>query len=198
MKERFEWVQSWCDEALSDDLLRVLLIGDSITRQYQDRVRELLRGKCYVDYFSSSYAADSPLYQTLIKAFIRDSKYSVIHFNNGLHGFHVGKRTYKSRLKKLLKAFPNDCKVILASTTFVFEEGNVIPDKAWGKRVSERNAAIDELSEEFGFPIDDLYSVSKTIDASGRSIDGTHFNEEGVDILTDSVVKSILNVWDNQ
>ena len=54
MKERFEWVQSWCDEALSDDLPRVLLIGDSITRQYQDRVRELLRGKCYVDYFSSS------------------------------------------------------------------------------------------------------------------------------------------------
>lgn len=51
MKERFEWVQSWCDEALSDDLPRVLLIGDSITRQYQDRVRELLRGKCYVDYF---------------------------------------------------------------------------------------------------------------------------------------------------
>ena len=74
----------------------------------------------------------------------------------------------------------------------------VLAKITWGKRVSERNAAIDELSEEFGFPIDDLYSVSKTIDASGRSIDGTHFNEEGVDILTDSVVKSILNVWDNQ
>ena len=198
MKERFEWVQSWCDEALSDDLPRVLLIGDSITRQYQARVRELLRGKCYVDYFSSSYAVDSPICKTLIKAFIGDSKYAIIHFNNGLHGFHIGKSAYKSRLKKILKAFPNDCKVILASTTFVFEKGNMIPDQAWDKRVSERNAAIDELSEEFGFPIDDLYSVSKTIDASGRSIDGTHFNEEGVDILTDSVVKSILNVWDNQ
>ena len=36
MKERFEWVQSWCDEAPSNDLPRVLLIGDSITRQYDD------------------------------------------------------------------------------------------------------------------------------------------------------------------
>lgn len=198
MKERFEWVQSWCDEALSDDLPRVLLIGDSITRQYQDRVRELLRDKCYVDYFSSSYATDSPLYQTLIKAFIRDSKYSVIHFNNGLHGFHIGKSAYKSRLKKLLKAFPNDCKVILASTTFVFEKGNMIPDKAWGKRVSERNAAIDELSEEFGFSIDDLYSVSRTIDSNGRSNDGTHFKDEGIDILANIVVKSILNVLNNR
>ena len=80
MKERFEWVQSWCDEALalSDDLPRVLLIGDTITRQYQDRVRELLRGKCYVDYFSSSYAADSPLYRTLIKAIKDDKTFSDI------------------------------------------------------------------------------------------------------------------------
>lgn len=198
MKERFEWVQSWCDEAPSNDLPRVLLIGDSITRQYQDRVRELLRGKCYVDYFSSSYAVDSPIYQTLIKAFVGDSKYDIIHFNNGLHGFHIGKSTYKSRLKKLLKTFPSDCKVILASTTFVFEEGNVIPDKMWGKRVSERNVAIAELSEEFGFPIDNLYSVSQTIDSNGRSNDGTHFKEEGIDILANNVVKSILNVSNNQ
>ena len=198
MKERFEWVQSWCDEAPSNDLPRVLLIGDSITRQYQDRVRELLRGKCYVDYFSSSYAVDSPIYQTLIKAFVGDSKYAIIHFNNGLHGFHIGKSTYKSRLKKLLKTFPNDCKVILANTTFVFEEGNVISDKMWGKRVSERNVAIAELSEEFSFPIDNLYSVSRTIDSNGRSNDGTHFKEEGIDILANNVVKSILNVSNNQ
>lgn len=198
MKERFEWVQSWCDEAPSNDLPRVLLIGDSITRQYQDRVRGLLRGKCYVDYFSSSYAVDSPIYQTLIKAFVGDSKYAIIHFNNGLNGFHIGKSTYKSRLKKLLKTFPNDCKVILANTTFVFEEGNVIPDKMWGKRVSERNVAIAELSEEFGFPMDDLYSVSRTIDSNGRSNDGTHFKEEGIDILANNVVKSILNVSNNQ
>ncbi|MFR2944454.1 MAG: hypothetical protein ACLTKZ_04535 [Lachnospiraceae bacterium] len=86
----------------------------------------------------------------------------------------------------------------MASTTFVFEKGNMIPDKAWGKRVSERNAAIDELSEEFGVSIDDLYSVSRTIDSNGRSNDGTHFKEEGIDILANIVVKSILNVLNNR
>jgi len=197
MKERFEWVQSWCDEAPNEDLPRVLLIGDSITRQYQESVRKLLDGKCYIDYFSSSYAVDSPLYSKLIKAFIGDSKYAVIHFNNGLHGFHVGKRTYKARLKKLFKAFPGDCKVILANTTFVFEPGNVKPDKKWNKKVSERNSAIAELSEEFCFQTDDLYSASKTIDASGRSLDGTHFEEKGIAILADSVVKSVLNAINN-
>ena len=94
----------------------------------------------------------------------------------------------------MFKSFPEDSKVILANTTFVFKEGNIIPDEAWGKRVSERNAAIAELSEELGFPNDDLYSVSKTIDASGRSNDGTHYTEIGINILAASVVKSILEV----
>ena len=194
MKERFEWIQSWCDETLNEDLPRVLLIGDSITRQYQERVRESLRGKCYVDYFSSSYAVDSHMYPIMIKTFIGDSKYGVIHFNNGLHGIHVSKRTYKSRLRKLFKAFPKDCKVVLANTTSVFEQGNVNPDKAWSKRVFERNSAILELANEFCFSIDDLYTASQTIDLNGRCIDGTHFEAGGVSVLADSVVKSVLNV----
>lgn len=43
MKERFEWVQSWCDEALSDDLPRVLLIGDSINERVFRRRLSLYR-----------------------------------------------------------------------------------------------------------------------------------------------------------
>lgn len=105
MKERFEWVQSWCDEAPSNDLPRVLLIGDSITRQYQDRVRELLRGKCYVDYFSSSYAVDSPIYQTLIKAFVGDSKYAIIHFITVCMAFTSAKAPINLDLKSYLRRF---------------------------------------------------------------------------------------------
>lgn len=39
MKEQFEWIHSWCDEALRDDLPRVLLVGDSITHNYQETVK---------------------------------------------------------------------------------------------------------------------------------------------------------------
>ena len=45
-KEKYEWIHSWCDEALNNDLPRVLLVGDSITHNYQEKVRELLRGIC--------------------------------------------------------------------------------------------------------------------------------------------------------
>ena len=43
MKERFEWINSWCDETLNADLPRVLLVGDSITLGYQDKVRQNLK-----------------------------------------------------------------------------------------------------------------------------------------------------------
>ena len=34
MKERFEWIHSWCDYSEKNDLPRVLLVGDSITNAY--------------------------------------------------------------------------------------------------------------------------------------------------------------------
>ena len=43
MKETYEWIHSWCDEAGKRDLPRVLLVGDSITHSYQNEVRELLK-----------------------------------------------------------------------------------------------------------------------------------------------------------
>ena len=39
MKEQCEWIHSWCDETLQTDLPRVLLVGDSITHNYQETVK---------------------------------------------------------------------------------------------------------------------------------------------------------------
>ena len=100
MKEQFEWIHSWCDEAANDDLPRVLLVGDSIVDGYQAKVRELLHGVCYVDFIATSYGIDTKMYATLLLAFMTDSEYALIHFNNGLHGVHITKRTYQSCLPR--------------------------------------------------------------------------------------------------
>ena len=42
------------------------------------------------------------IYNTLIESFAKDSKYDLIHFNHGLHGIHLSKRSYKSRMNRLL------------------------------------------------------------------------------------------------
>ena len=191
MKERFEWIHSWCDETLNGDMPRVLLVGDSITYNYQEKVRELLKDVCYVDYISTSYAVDTKIYNQLVYAFMTDSKYDLIHFNHGLHGIHMSKRTYKSKVAKLLAKVGEDVKIILANSTMVYREGNKRLDGAWMKRVRERNAAMAELSEENGYGLDDLYSVSASLPKESRYVDGTHYLKEGYDVLAGVVAECI-------
>ena len=187
MKEQFEWVQSWCDETQNADLPRVLLVGDSISRDYQAKVRELLRGVCYVDYFSTSYAIDAKIYHTLVSAFATDSKYDLIHFNNGLHGIHLSKRGYKSHLKKLLAKLEKQSKLLLATTTVVYRQGNGRLHTAWMKRVKERNAAMQELAMQKGYGVNDLYAVSLSIPKVNRHQDGAHYLPDGYTLLAEKV-----------
>ena len=45
IRERIEWADIWVTDADKDDLPRVLLVGDSITRGYFGEVEEHLAGK---------------------------------------------------------------------------------------------------------------------------------------------------------
>ena len=195
MKERFEWIHSWCDYADKSDLPRVLLIGDSITLGYQEKVRQKLKGVCYVDFISTSYAIDTKIYNTLISGFATDSDYSLIHFNHGLHGQHISKRTYKSKMKKLLLKIAADAKIVLATSTVVYCEGNTRLDKVWTKRLKERNDSVNELASELYYGIDDLYSASVSMSKDKRSLDGIHYTEEGYEdfacIVSDCIKKGL-------
>lgn len=187
MKERFEWINSWCDEALNADLPRVLLVGDSITMGYQEKVRQKLKGVCYVDFIATSYTVDAKFYHKLISEFALDSKYCLIHLNQGLHGQYMAKRTYKSGLKKLVEKLSKKAKIMLATSTIVFEEGNVRLDRVWTKKLQERNVAVRELAEKFGCFVNDLYAVSVNVPSDCRSIDGVHYTEAGYEIFAAAV-----------
>ena len=191
-KERFEWINSWCDEADKSDKPRVLLVGDSITYGYQKIVRELLRDFCYVDALATSYAIDNKLYVSIVEDFAKNSDYAVVHFNHGLHGVHMCPRTYKSKIKNLLLRLGERSEIILADTTVVYKEGNKRLDPVWRKRVTERNEVVAELVTELGCEWDSLYDVSLKIPVEDRAADGVHYESGGYELLADSVAKSIL------
>ena len=191
MKERFEWINSWCEETSEKDLPRVLLVGDSITMGYQDKVRQKLKGVCYVDFIATSYAIDTKFYNELISQFASDSDYGLIHFNHGLHGQHVSKRSYKSKVKKLAAKLSKNAKIVLATSTIVYAEGNMRLDRVWTKKLKERNDAVREISAEYGYPVDDLYYVSVGIPTDSRSIDGVHYTDAGYEIFAAAVAENI-------
>ncbi len=193
-KEWFEWIHSWCEATTQDDLPRVLLVGDSITHGYQGAVRNALKGVCYVDYVATSYAIDSKMYNLLVENFVKDSRYDVIHFNHGLHGIHLSKRGYQSRMKKLLCRLEKQSKILLTTTTVVYTADNKRLHPNWNKRVQERNDVVWALATEKGYAVDDLYSVSLAIDKADRSNDGTHYESVGYERLAVSVADSIKKV----
>lgn len=190
-KERNEWIHSWQDENFKDDLPRVLLVGDSITHNYQSYVRKMLKGVCYVDYVATSFAIDTAIYFDLIKDYAEYNRYDLIHFNNGLHGIHISKNSYKKRLKKMIEMLIKNSKVILVNSTVIYKQNNEVLDNSWMKRVKERNEAVDELSGEFNLKTDDLFSVSCNIPKDMRYKDGTHYKQNGYIKLAEQVAKII-------
>lgn len=193
-KERYEWVQSWCDEA-DEKGKRLLLIGDSITRGYEGFVRNRLRNICRVDYLSCSYAVDSLIFHELISSFVKDSEYDVIHFNHGLHGLHMDVKTYADGLKKLFDCWQTNAELILATTTFVYRADDGKPNEEVNSIVEARNAALRTLAAERGCPLNDLYSVSVKMDRAKRSPDGVHFEIAGYEELAERVTESVLKMF---
>ncbi len=196
MKETFEWLRCWSDYAGKSDLPRVLLIGDSINEGYQGFVREMLRGVCYVDYLSCSYAIDSEFYRSVIDEYVKDNTYTLIHWNNGLHGDHVTKASYRDHLCLLLDMMKSN--LILATSTIVFEKNNVKINEHWEKLVSERNEAIRKIAKERNIPVDDLFACSCALDISDRSEDGIHYTESGYRALAEQVAGIIEKYITNQ
>ncbi len=193
MKERYEWIHSWSDEADKADLPRVLLIGDSITYFYQQKVREKLQGKYYVDYVVTSYAIDTPFYNALVSSFAKDNNYSIIHFSHGLHGQHMEKEMYEKGVENLLNEIKREgVKIILALSTKVNKAGNEEVDERWAARVAERNEALQKLAKKYGYEIDDLYTLSAEIQNELRNMDGVHYLIGALDNFADKVVESII------
>ncbi len=194
IKESNEWITSWTDHSEKSDLPRVLLVGDSITKSYQETVRGLLEGSYYVDYISTSYAVDNPFYGALIRGFAENSSYDIIHFNHGLHGIHMDKETYQNGVESLLNELKNEhITIMLATSTIVKEAGNEALSEAWTEKVTERNEALCELGKKYGYRIDDLFCASAEIPNDLRADDGIHYKNPGARLLGKQVAEFILN-----
>src|SRR5258705_13861017 len=89
-RESIEWCDIWISHANETNLPRVLLIGDSITRDYYPEVEKHLVGKAYVARLATSRFLTDPVLAKEIALVLEGTKFDVIHFNNGMHGWPHG------------------------------------------------------------------------------------------------------------
>jgi hypothetical protein len=190
--EEIEWTWAVRPEVADAKLPNVLLLGDSITRNYFPEVRLELKGVANVYLMSSSTSVGDARMAGQLEEFERAEgiAFSVVHFNNGMHGWAYSEAEYKAAfpdfLAEIRKIAPK-AKLIWATTTPVKEEKQPGPTNA---RVVARNGIAKEIVGPAGIPIDDQHGLM--LQHAETYQDAVHFNEAGSAIQGKQAVGLIL------
>ncbi len=195
-RESIEWCDVWFTHADKTDKPRVLLIGDSIVQGYFPVAEREMGDAVYWGRFTTSRSICDPVFFQELALVVKQYKFSVIHFNHGLHGWGYTEAQYAEAFDKLLKVLKEDgqgAKLIWAATTPVQSGSSMGTDQP---RVVERNKIAAEKVTAVGIPIDDLYALS--IDKPDvYSKDGVHFAQEGKELQGKEVVSAIKKALSN-
>jgi hypothetical protein len=197
--EQYEWCDFWWQEAPQQDKKRVLLVGDSISRAYRPYVNEHFQGGIYADQLSSSRALDNPAFLFELDYMLKHNnvKYDAVHFNNGLHGFHLTTEQYELHLEKAIQhilLYLDASKVVLALSTPVTKPN--IPtelEAEMNNKVLNRNEVMERLALKYNLKLNDLYGqmLGKS---EYRVNDGYHYNVTGEKAQAAIVVKIIQTI----
>jgi hypothetical protein len=193
--ESIEWCDIWISHANETNLPRVLLIGDSIARDYYSDVEKNLAGKAFVARLATSrFAADSALLEE-IKLVLNETKFEVIVFNNGMHGWQHSEAEYRKAFPKLIKtihANASKAKLIWATTTPLRDGKGVTYDtkaEYSDERIAARNTLAAEIVTARNIPIIDLNGAVRAHPEFHS--DNVHFNSQGIQILAAQVSAAV-------
>jgi hypothetical protein len=192
--EEIEWTWDVRPSQVDPKLPNVLLVGDSISRNYFPEVGRQLKGVANVYLMASSICIGDPRLPKELLSFaeMEGVRFRVVHFNNGMHGWEYSEAEYKAGFPAYLAALHHiapGATFIWATTTPVRKEKQPGPTNA---RIDARNAIA--LTFVHGMAIDDQHAVmAKHADLYQ---DDVHFNQQGSDIGGVSAAETIRHALD--
>lgn len=157
---------------------KVILLGDRIRMQYQDRVRELLADICEVVWpdMNCGYTLSTLWFFKKQHAEYGGEGMDLIHWNTGIWDLHrtlddgeplvtPGEYLYENkRLHKLLASYTSN--LIWATTTPAGEQYKYDPNtvygvsrEQWNKEVFRNNASVSAYLRSEGVKINDLHAL---------------------------------------
>ena len=195
--EEIEWTWEVRPPNPNPKLPNVLLLGDSISRNYFPEVRKKLAGSANVYLMASSTSVGDPRIEGQIKEFaaIERVRFRVVHFNNGMHGWGYTEDQYRAAFPAFLRAVRSLTEksgvLIWASTTPVRSDAT---NGATNPRVEERNRIALGFVQAAGIPVDDQFSLMQQHQDLHQ--DPIHFNPAGSAIQGDqaaAMIRAALN-----
>ena len=187
--EEIEWTWEVRPPDPNASLPNVLLVGDSITRNYFPEVTRNLKGIANVYLMASSISVGDPRLPAELASFskMEGVSFRVVHFNNGMHGWQYSESEYKSGFPAFLSAVRQiapGAALIWASTTPVRKDKEPGPTNA---RVEARNAIALTLAGNLA--VDDQHALMAR--HADLYLDDVHFNDAGSNIAGDAAAQTI-------
>jgi lysophospholipase L1-like esterase len=190
--ESIEWCDIWISHANETNLPRVLLIGDSITRDYYPGVEKHLEGKAYVARLATSRFAADPVLLEEIALVLDNTKFDIIHFNNGMHGWQHTEEEYRKAFPQIVKTIRShapQAKLIWATTTPLKISEPHGPTDPSDERIAARNAIGLAAIKGQSIAVDDLNALVRG--HPEYHSDNVHFNSQGIQLEAQQVADSI-------
>ena len=197
-REAIEWCDIWISHANETSLPRVLLIGDSIVRDYYPEVEKRLAGKAFVGRLATSRFVADPVLLKEIATVLDGTKFDVIVFNNGMHGWQHSEAEYRKAFPKLIKAIrahAPKAKLIWATTTPLRNGKDVTYDtkaEYSDERITARNVVAAEIVAAQKIPAVDLNAAVRGHPEFHS--DNVHFNGQGSQILAVQVCAAVAKL----
>jgi len=189
--EEIEWTWEVRPPHPDPQLPNVLLLGDSISRNYFPEVRKDLVGVANVYLMASSACVGDPRMEDQISEFatMEGVRFRVVHFNNGMHGWGYTEGQYQAAFPAYLRAVEaltgKGGSLIWASTTPVRSDAK----EATNPRIEARNRIAGVFIKAAGIPIDDQFALMER--HQGLHEDAVHFDPAGADIQGDQAAAVI-------
>ena len=187
---------------------RVVLIGDSIRMNYQDKVREKLEGVCEILSPKDNCGDTLSSIRDMRRWFSDWGKVDMIHWNNGIWEHHrnadddlpfTSPEIYLAltmRLHNHRKGYSD--KIMWASTIPCGEQYDpashvllTLSREEWNREIALYNRVASAYFRKEGVPINDLYSVLAGDPKEFYVEDGIHLSDAGKDAAAEQVAAKI-------
>jgi hypothetical protein len=189
--EEIEWTWEVRPSHVDPRLPNVLLVGDSITRNYYPDVVQKLTGSANVYLFATSTSLGDPRLPKQLAEFwlLEGVQFRVIHLNNGLHGWSYTEDQYRDALPSFLaevRRLDPEGHLIWTTITPVKED---VEAGATNVRIDLRNKIASAFFRKQGIPEDDQHRLM--LPHRDDYQDSVHFNEAGSAIQAEQVARII-------
>jgi hypothetical protein len=190
--EDIEWTWEVRPPHPNPQLPNVLLLGDSISRNYFPQVTKDLAGIANVYLMASSTSVGDPRLPHQIAEFAALEKvgFRVVHFNNGMHGWGYSEAQFQAAFPAFLNTVHDlvgkHGTLIWATITPVRPDSS---NGATNPRIEQRNAIALSVVNAAGIAVDDQHALM--MDHRDLYEDVIHFNPAGAIIQGDRAAATI-------